>query len=355
MKDLRIGCSCFSLISKQKNAYWFRTCDMNKDLNVWNLKSNIIHVLKGNKIEFININEIQSKYNIIGITFGKSNTRLLDGMNEKGLVGGLLFLLEGTSVNIKDIEKDDKYIKIEGMEFLTYILSQCKDADEVEKMAKKVQILDVDYKNISKKSTIHYTFTDQKGRNIVLEALNNGKFTIYRNTIGVMTNSPIYQHHIENLKWFISNSLELKNGRNDIKLPKISKMVFDGVEINGDKNAKTYLRSNIFPGSYVSYDRFIRIAVLKFLNDCGNNMEDDEILIQGSKILSSVIVPNTKGYFYYNYLINDINVIEHDLKGTIMYGGGDDYTQYEVMYDTRKLEMYIKKEGSLNWAKITIN
>ena len=204
---------------------------------------------------------------------------------------------------------------------------------------------------------MHYTFTDRKGRTIVLEAIENGKFKIYDNTIGVMTNSPIYSHHIDNLKWYISNSLELQTGRKDIGLKKIEKMVIDGIEVKGNKNAKTYLRSNVFPGSYTSYDRFIRLAVLKFLNNSGNTIDDDKMLITGSKILNSVVVPRTKGYFYYNYLLEEEKEeekhkkIKHSINGNILYGGGDDYTQYEIMYNLNKLEMYIKRENSINWKR----
>ena len=117
-ENLNFGCSCFSLTSKQKNVYWFRTCDMNDVLNVWKTGSQIISIPKNTK-------EIKNIYNILGITFGNSKTRLLDGMNEKGLVGGLLFLLEGTSINQEEKEQiDSNYIQIEGMEFLKYILSR---------------------------------------------------------------------------------------------------------------------------------------------------------------------------------------------------------------------------------------
>ena len=124
-ENLNFGCSCFSLTSKQKNVYWFRTCDMNDVLNVWKTGSQIMSIPKDIMIKFQNIKEIKNKYNILGVTFGNSKTRLLDGMNDKGLVGGLLFLLEGTSINQEEKEEiDSNYIQIEGMEFLTYILAR---------------------------------------------------------------------------------------------------------------------------------------------------------------------------------------------------------------------------------------
>ena len=46
--------------------------------------------------------------------------------------------------------------------------------------------------------------------------------------------------------------------------------------------------------------------------------------------------------------------IEHSINGNILYGGGDDYTQYEIMYNLNKLEMYIKREDSINWKRYEI-
>ncbi len=353
---IEIGCSSMKLESKQGNYYWFRTCDMNDDLNVWKQGSKVVSLKKENKFNFKNNIEIISKYAILGITFGNSETRLLDGMNSEGLTGGLLFLLEGTSIEFNNINREKIYI--EGMEFVTYILATCKNILDVTQLSKKIRITNVKHGNRDVAATMHYTFTDIEGENIILEATKKGEFNIINKTIGVMTNSPIYKEHINNLSWFIANSVELQNGRKEINEEKtikgIKEIELDNVVVKGDKDVNTHLRSNILPGSYVSYDRFIRLAILKFLNNSGRNFEDSEMLLNGEKIMASVIVPRNKGYFYYNYLLKDINIIKHDKKGNILYGGGDDYTQYIVMYDLNKKELNLKDENSLNWKNFKI-
>ncbi len=347
---INIGCSSMKLTSKENNYYWFRTCDMNDELNVWKIKSEIISFSKGSKIKYSN-GIVEAKYSFLGISYGKKYNNMLDGINEEGLVGGLQFLLEGTSIKK---EKEDNS-KIDGMEFVSYVLSICKDCNEVIKLAEKMQILNTKYNGVETKATMHYTFTDRSGKNIILEPILDGKFTIYDNTIGVMTNSPTYIEHINNLEWFLANSIELKNGRSDSNLLSIENMKIDDIEILPKHDIKTYLRSNVFPGSYVSYDRFIRLSILKYLNNDGRDYLDKDMLLYGEKLMNSVIVPKTKGYFYYNYLLEDINNIEHSVNGNILYGGGDDYTQYIAMYDIKNLELNIKKEDSLVWQTISLS
>ncbi|NUF25479.1 linear amide C-N hydrolase [Bombilactobacillus mellis] len=45
---------------------------------------------------------------------------------------------------------------------------------------------------------MHYTFFDDAGNSVVLEPVNQGAFKIYK-SIGVMTNSPEYPWHLDNL------------------------------------------------------------------------------------------------------------------------------------------------------------
>ena len=208
-KDLNLGCSSMKLTSNTNNHYWFRTCDMDDVDNIWKAGSKVVSFKKGYKFNFSNKEIIESKYSILGVSYGKPYERLLDGINEKNLVGGLLYYVEGTSINLLTInEKHPNKKYIEGMEVLTYFLATCASVNEVIDLAKKTIITDIIHGEYIVKATMHYTFLDNNGDSVVLEANKNGEFDIYEKTIGVFTNSPGYQEHINNLSWFIANSLE---------------------------------------------------------------------------------------------------------------------------------------------------
>ncbi len=359
----KFGCSSIKLTSKTNNHYWFRTCDMDDNANVWKAGSEVISFNKGYNFNFSNNENIESKYSILGVSFGKPYERLLDGINEKGLVGGLLYYVEGTSIDKEMLKKDksDK-IGVEGMEIVTYFLSNCGNVEDVKKLASEIVVTNVIHNQYSLQATMHYIFLDNNGGSVALEADEGGKFTLHNNTIGVFTNSPSYCEHISNLSWYIGSSLELQVGRRrDLKQisPPIYKFELDGIEIKGDDTKKTYLRSNVFPGSYTSTDRFIRLATLKHLSNCGRDFCDDEMLLKGSEIISSVIVPRHGGYLYYNYLLEnekgEVTFKDHSLDGRIIYGGGDDYTQYVIMYDLSGKSLYIKSDKSLIYDRIDLD
>ena len=363
-ENLKLGCSSMKLTSKTNNNYWFRTCDMDDTSNIWKAGSKVVSFKKGYEFKFSNNEKINSKYSILGISYGNPYERLLDGVNENGLVGGLLYYVEGTSIDNKDksINENNK-IGVEGMEILTYILSQCKNVKEVIELASKIIVTNIIYGEYKIPATMHYTFLDNNGDSVILEADINGRFTIYEKTIGVFTNSPSYNEHLKNLSWFIASSLELNQGRvkeySKKLTPPINKFELDNVIIEGNIESKTYMRSNVFPGSYISSDRFIRLATLKHLANCGRDFEDEEILLKGNELMSSVIVPRHKGYFYYNYLLEDIkqnvNYKDHSLTGKILFGGDDDYTQYIVMYDLNNKLLYIKSDKSLVYDCFNLN
>ncbi len=166
---------------------------MSDKLNIFQINSKIIRINKNIILKF-NSGEIINKYNIIGMSYGDSNIHLLDGMNEYGLSGVLHAFNEGSSISTKDIKLDK--IKVSGMELVTYILSQCQTIEEVINIAKHIIITNTVYMNKEIVSTMHYMFSDNK-TSVILEATNNGKFTIYTNSIGVMTNSPKYNIHVQ--------------------------------------------------------------------------------------------------------------------------------------------------------------
>ena len=333
------ACSCMTLTSKTGKHYWFRTCDIETD--IWADGAHAVRHAAGEEINYSNGKQEESGYSYTGMTYNHLDSWLLDGVNECGLTGGLLMLNEGTSVDKPEKDRQG-YI---GMELVTKILSSCKDVNEVIALAGKIQILSIPYGNQNVPATMHYFFTDSGGNEVILEATDKecpGILKVFprEKILGVMTNSPPYEEQLQNFSWFLSQSPELKQGLDG---QAITKLDLDGREIQANANAKHLSMTGTFPGSYCSYDRFIRLTLLKALNDCGNYFEDEKMLALGSGIMNAVCEPHSKGVFHYTRMEEDGRVI----------GQKDSISKYVVMYSIEETCFWIKKFDEVFWNKYT--
>lgn len=329
MKDLFTvpGCSALTLQSLSGKNYWFRTCDI--DTDIWKDGAHIVSFPAGSLLSFEGRERECATYGFMGITSNEKDTWLLDGVNEKGLVGGLLFLYEGTGVDKVNAE----YEGYMGMELVTKFLSACTCVEEVKCLAEKIQVINIPYEGKRVCATMHYFFTDITGNEVILEATdeeNPGCFSVYDKKIGigVMTNSPPFPKQLQNLSWYIEASPELQA---DWTIKEHKGLAVGGRIIEGDKNAVHLLRGETFPGTYCSYDRFVRLAVIKALNEDGRYFEDEKMLALGSGIMSCVYEPRSKGLYHYRTC---------DDRGPV--GQKDSYTQYLVMYDVSEKRLYLK-------------
>lgn len=334
------ACSCMTLTSKTGKHYWFRTCDI--DTEIWRDGAHVVKQTAGDEILYCDGKRENSLYHYIGMTYNSINTWLLDGVNEHGLTGGLLMLEEGTSVD-KEQENRMGYI---GMELITKILSCCKNVEEVITLADKIYIKNIPYKGMSVSAMMHYFFTDCSGNEVILEATNQerpGILNIFRKDeiLGVMTNSPSYEKQLQNLSWFLSQSWEMKQGSNG---QAITELFLDGRRVGADENKKHISLNGIFPGSYSSHDRFIRLTVFKALNNSGNSFEDKDMLALGSGIMNVVCEPHSQGLFHYRRI---------DKEGKII-GQKNSFTQYIVMYDMAERKFFMKKYDETVWNQYSL-
>lgn len=334
------ACSSMTLTSAKKRPYWFRTCDIETDLRKG--EAHFIQKKQGESVQLFDKEIKKIKYAYMGITYNQEESWLLDGINEAGLAGGLLMLPEATSVKVPE----EGYEGCMGMELVTRLLSSCQDVEEVKAAAADLQILDVPYGKGSVPASMHYFFVDEKGKETVLEAADSAKPGILRiyehkELIGVMTNAPVYFRQLENLSWFMSHSWELRQGLGGRPIDSLD---FEGRRIKADSKAWHLSLDGTFPGSYSSYDRFIRLAVLKALNDCGNGFPDDKMLALGSNLMNTVYEPPSRGVFHYSHIEKEGRVV----------GQKESYTQYLVMYDLFNRSLYIRFMDQLQWQEYSL-
>ncbi len=333
-----ICCSCVKLTSAQGNPYWLRTCDLHTD--VWEAGAHAVS-LPADETLPMTTGTLKSRHALLGISYCSAETWLLDGINSEGLVGGLLFLEEGTSA----AQPDDGCHGVMGMELVTYLLATCRDTVEVCRAAAALQITHVPTGEELLTATMHYFFMDARGGTAVLEATDPnrpGRLTCYcQDSIGVLTNSPPYPRQLENLRWFLSQSPELHRGGDDCP---ICQPAWEGVRLAADPSAPHLTQSGALPASYAPYDRFVRLAVLKALNHDGRWIEDGQMLPLGSGLMHCVYEPRTQGVYHYRRL---------DEAGMPV-GRRDGYTQYETMYDACRRILYVRPFDSTGWTSVVL-
>lgn len=247
---MNIGCSSFSWQTIDGKHLLGRTYDY-----FGNLDSNSFVVIPRN-YEFSTLIEtksmVKSEYVVTGMNINGLDTPfLVDGINEHGLMGALL-----NYSGFACYDTNDNYsVSVNPSFIVTYMLSTCKTLDEVEREAKAINFSSE--KVFGNEIRVHFIFFDSTGEAIIVEP-NEGGVTVHRNTIGVMTNSPNYEWHEQNIRNYLGQSPL------GVKQDTICGKEFKAFGVWG-------LR---FPGGYAPTDRFIRVALTKNFSPKGNDELD---------------------------------------------------------------------------------
>lgn len=320
-------CTHINISSVNNNFYWGRTLDA--PFNPFEVNSKVTIVPKNFTLE-TESTPWKTKYAFLGINLSGS-TLFFDGVNEKGLAGGLLFFKRCTWDKKENIEKEG-LIPINSGEIVTWILSNFESVKEIKENINKVVVTSDDIPSLGDLGkgnpiTAHYTFTDKSGNSVVLEPTNNGHFTVSDNNVGVLANDPAFDWHMTNL----SNYIEVQ-----------------GVNSEGDKlNNKTFLApiSNGsgmlgLPGDYTSPSRFVRVAYLRNLI---GEITDKEAPARVFSILNSVWVPKDVERFCENKNYSDFSSYMCAYDQNL----GKLYLRTFNTVDTREFSLENLKEGNI--------
>jgi choloylglycine hydrolase len=137
-----------------------------------------------------------TKYGIVGTNFMNKHM-VVDGMNEKGLYIGALYLPgyasypEGTPENAAKSMAPEDYV--------AWLLGNFSTVAEVKDNYNKVILVQNPQKEIGGQSFPgHFLITDSSGASIVIEPTDN-TLKLFENPLGVLTNSPTFDWHMTNL------------------------------------------------------------------------------------------------------------------------------------------------------------
>lgn len=128
---------------------------------------------------------------------------IVDGINEKGLAGGVLYFPDYADYTAPDKAASGK--SVAPWEFLTWALTNFATVEEVKAAIDGVEIVGVSLPQLGAIPPFHYTLHDATGKSIVIEPIA-GALKVYDNPYGVMTNAPSFDWHLTNLKNYVKLS-----------------------------------------------------------------------------------------------------------------------------------------------------
>ena len=137
-----------------------------------------------------------TKYGMVGLNFMEKRM-VVDGMNEKGLYVGALYLPGYASYPEGTPENAEKSMAPE--DYVAWLLGNFATVAEVEANYDKVILVENPQKEIGGQSFPgHFLITDSSGASIVIEPVEK-TLKLHKNPLGILTNSPTFDWHMTNL------------------------------------------------------------------------------------------------------------------------------------------------------------
>jgi choloylglycine hydrolase len=200
------ACTAVNVVAKDGSVVAGRTMEWAFDMK-WELIANP----KGTSIALsapasmkLPANNVSSKYAFAAIAPGvlQGSPAYLEGQNEAGLAISGNFLPGFTEYQTVT-PQDKKYVSV--INFGGFVLGMFGSVKEAraEISQYKVWYDPSEVKGIPTPPWIHYVLTDRSGDSIVVEFVK-GQMRIHDNIAGVLTNSPTYDWHLNNVRNYLS-------------------------------------------------------------------------------------------------------------------------------------------------------
>ena len=235
---------------------------------------------------------------------------LIDGMNEVGLVGGLLNA--PTTAVYQNTPAAQSANSIASYQMLTYALTNYATIEEVKAGFTKIQVNNSVLPVYNGPVQVRMTLHDKSGKSIVIEYLKS-KLVITDNPVGVMTNDPEFSWHLNNIGNYAN----------------LTKMERNPLVINGASFSPPSSGSGMkgLPGDFLSPSRFIRALFL--VDAAPSDLSTDKQVNNAWHILGNFDIPPGAV----------------TLPANNPYGGGAggyEITEWSTVADTKNLVYYIK-------------
>ncbi len=316
-------CTSIAITAENGDVFWGRTMDFTFDPFMRSADSKMTSYPANFELKGLH-QSWTTKYAFMGINVNNS-LFFNDGINSAGIVGDAQYLEEASWDNVSNLT--ERGLKpIIGEEVVAYVLSNFGSIAEIKTAFSHLGQEKTTYPDWDQAETgiptpipMHYTFSDATGKSIILEPVNHGAFKIY-DGIGVMTNSPEYSWHLDNLR----NYLHLTNHN------LIHQQLTDELDIKQIESGSGLLG---LPGDYTAPSRFVSSTFLsKFLAP----FSAKQGIVQLYNVFKAVMIPRGIEHL-------------HENSATC------DYTGYWAGYDVTQRTLYVQPEDCPTMTKFTLD
>jgi choloylglycine hydrolase len=197
-----LACTSFLLRTSDGSAVYGRTMEFG-----FNLESNVLVIPRQYAMNSTGPDgkpalSWKGKYATVGMN-ALGITALTDGLNEKGLAGGVLYF--PGFAGYADPAKTSSAKSLAPWDFLTWALTNFATVAEVKAALGGVSVIAVKQPAFGFTPPLHYTLHDARGASLVVEPVG-GTLKVYDNPLGVLTNSPSFDWHLTNLRNYVKLS-----------------------------------------------------------------------------------------------------------------------------------------------------
>lgn len=213
-----------------------------------------------------------TKYGIVGSNFMNKHM-VVDGMNEKGLYIGALYLPGYASYQKGIPENAAKSMAPE--DYVAWLLGNFATVAEVKANYDKVVLVENPQKEIGGQSFPgHFLITDSSGASIVIEPTDK-TLKLFENPLGILTNSPTFDWHMINLSNY-----------SNLSATNVAPLDLSGKTIRGFGQGTGLLG---LPGDYTPPSRFIRAVA--FSQSAPQLATAGETVLQMFHIMNAFDIP----------------------------------------------------------------
>ena len=213
----------------------------------------------------------KTKYASVGAN-GVGLPVLFDGLNEKGLAAGTFYF--PTSAGYMPYNAADAGKTIAQWEVGSWILENFASVEEVKANIGNIVVPAVVFAAWGFAPEAHYIVHDASGKSIVIEYVG-GKLTVHDNPLGVLTNSPTFDWHMNNLRNYVNFSM---TNVPPVKLGSITLQPF------GQGSGMLGL-----PGDFTPPSRFVRAVA--FSQSVFKPMTGDDAVLEAFHVLNQFDIP----------------------------------------------------------------
>ncbi len=194
-KGVFFMCTSLTLQTKNGQHFFARTMDFTLDFN-----QEVIIVPRSYRWNNITGETIETKQAVVGMGINyQGRVILADGVNEAGMTCATLYF-PGFATYNESI--DDNKTNLAPFDFVAWSLTQFNSIEELRKSVDSISFLDVPLPILGLTPPLHWIIADKWGECIVLEPTTEG-LKVCDNPLGVMTNSPEFNWHLQNLRQYI--------------------------------------------------------------------------------------------------------------------------------------------------------